>query len=170
MDILDQFSLQGRTAIVTGACYGLGISFARVLAQAGANVVLAARSVDKLRETAAMVQSSGVKAMVTECDVTIPDSVSQMVSEAWDTFGRADVLVNNAGVAAEIGIMPERIPDEVFAMTMPRTSTDCSPAVERSPRASWPTDAAAQSSTLRRSPGWPPSHTSPPRTRHRRRQ
>src|SRR5215210_6680343 len=98
---LDRFSLEGRTAIVTGASYGLGVSFARVMAEAGANVVLAARSVDKLRETAAMVEGNGVKAMVSECDVTIPAAVAQMVSDAWETFGRADVLVNNAGVAAD---------------------------------------------------------------------
>jgi NAD(P)-dependent dehydrogenase (short-subunit alcohol dehydrogenase family) len=118
MNTLDRFSLHGRTAIVTGASYGLGVAFATVLAEAGANVVLAARSVDKLRETAAIVEGSGVKAMVRECDVTIPTDVAQMVSDAWDTFGRVDVLINNAGVAADTGIMPERIPDEVFAMTM----------------------------------------------------
>src|SRR5688572_7426782 len=115
---LDRFSLTGRTTIVTGASSGLGVSFARTLAEAGANVVLAARRVDKLQEVASMVESYGVKALVQGCDVTESTAVARAVANAWDAFGRVDVLVNNAGVAAEVGIMPERIPDEIFAATM----------------------------------------------------
>lgn len=115
---LDRFSLEGRTAIVTGASYGLGVSFARTMAEAGANVVLAARSVDKLQEISPLIEAFGVKSLVQECDVTDSAAVAQTVENACDTFGRVDVLVNNAGVVAEVGVMPERIPDELFASTM----------------------------------------------------
>jgi NAD(P)-dependent dehydrogenase (short-subunit alcohol dehydrogenase family) len=118
MGTLDRFSLAGKTAIVTGASYGLGVAFARTLAEAGANVVLAARSVDKLREVASQVEAFGVKALAHACDVTDPAAVAATVDAACETFGRVDVLVNNAGVAADTGIMPERIPDAVFAATM----------------------------------------------------
>jgi NAD(P)-dependent dehydrogenase (short-subunit alcohol dehydrogenase family) len=115
---IEQFSLAGRTAIVTGASYGLGVRFATTLAEAGANVVLAARSVDKLAETASKVEALGVKALVQPCDVTDPEAVKATVAAAWETFGRADILVNNAGAVAEAGVVPERIPDEAFAATV----------------------------------------------------
>ena len=115
---LEQFSLADRTAIVTGASYGLGVRFATTLAEAGANVVLAARSADKLADTAAKVEALGVKALVQPCDVTDPAAVKAVVAATWDTFGRADILVNNAGAVAEAGMVPERIPDELFATTV----------------------------------------------------
>ena len=61
MSSADQFSLEGKTAFVTGASYGLGVGFARALAEAGANVVLAARSVDKLTDVATQLDGLGVK-------------------------------------------------------------------------------------------------------------
>ena len=103
MATIDSFALTGRTAIVTGASYGLGVRMATTLAEAGANVVLAARSVDKLQETAALVEAYGVKALVQACDVTDPAQVVATVEATWATFGRADILVNNAGFIAEIG-------------------------------------------------------------------
>jgi NAD(P)-dependent dehydrogenase (short-subunit alcohol dehydrogenase family) len=115
---LDLFSLKGRTAIVTGASYGLGARMAVTLADAGANVVLAARTLDKLAAVATLVEAKGVNALVQGCDVTDMDQVKATVRAAWETFGRVDILVNNAGVIAETGGMPERIPDEMFAQTM----------------------------------------------------
>ena len=118
MGFADRFSLKGKTAFVTGASYGLGVGFAKTLADAGANVVLAARSVDKLQDVAKEVDAMGVKTLVQACDVTDPASVKAAIAASWDAFGRVDILVNNAGVIAETGIMPERIPDEMFAQTM----------------------------------------------------
>ena len=118
MNTLAQFTLQGRTALVTGASYGLGTRFAKVLAEAGANTVLAARSTDKLAAVAAEVERLGVKALPIGCDVTVPAQVAATVSQAWETFGRVDILVNNAGVAADAGVMPERITDALFAQTI----------------------------------------------------
>ena len=118
MGTLERFSLKGRTALVTGASYGLGVRFACTLAEAGANVVVAARSADKLKDVAVAVEKLGVRSLAQECDVTDPAAVTDMVAAAWDTFGRVDVLVNNAGVIAEAGIMPERTMDDLFEKTM----------------------------------------------------
>lgn len=118
MDVLNALSLAGRTAIVTGASYGLGVRMSTTLAEAGANVVLAARSVDRLEDTARLVEATGVKSLVQACDVSDPQQVKATVAAAWDAFGRVDILVNNAGVIAEGGFVPERIPDEFFAQTM----------------------------------------------------
>lgn len=118
MATLDLFTLARKTALVTGASYGLGARFATTLAEAGANVVVAARSVDKLEQTAKAVEEHGVKALVQACDVTDGEQVQATVAAAWETFGRVDVLVNNAGVIADMAIMAEKIPDALFAQTI----------------------------------------------------
>ena len=112
------FSVEGRTAIVTGASSGLGVRFAQVLSQAGASVVLAARRQDQLDQVAKEIEAGGGTALALRCDVGDPASVKEMVAAAFDRFGTVDILVNNAGVSAEAGIMPERVPDELFAQTI----------------------------------------------------
>ena len=112
------FDISGKTAIVTGASYGLGVTMAETFAEAGANVVLAARSKEKLADLAAAIESRGGKALSVECDVTDSASVKAMVDAARARFGRVDILVNNAGVSAEAGYMPERVPDDLFALTI----------------------------------------------------
>jgi NAD(P)-dependent dehydrogenase (short-subunit alcohol dehydrogenase family) len=109
------FDLSGRTAIVTGASYGLGVTFAESLAEQGANLVLAARSEDKLNEVARMLTSRGTKAIAVKCDVGDAVQVKQLMKTAAERFGRIDVLVNNAGIVPEAGMVAERVPDEVFA-------------------------------------------------------
>jgi NAD(P)-dependent dehydrogenase (short-subunit alcohol dehydrogenase family) len=96
---LDLFRLDGKVAVVTGASSGLGVGFARALAQAGADVVLAARRVDRLAETAAIVESEGRRALAVACDVSDPEACTNVIARAMEEFGRVDVLVNNAGVA-----------------------------------------------------------------------
>ena len=112
------FTLKGKTALVTGASYGLGVTFAETLAGAGANLVLAARSLDKLQALAARLTAAGHKALAVKCDVGNPEDVAAMVAAGWQHFGRIDVLVNNAGVVAEATIVPEKIPHELFEQTM----------------------------------------------------
>src|SRR5690606_33922013 len=90
------FDLTGRTALVTGASSGLGVTFARALAAAGANVVLAARRTDKLEEVAAGVEADGGRALVVTCDVTDPEQNDAAVKAAVDTFGGLDIAVANA--------------------------------------------------------------------------
>jgi NAD(P)-dependent dehydrogenase (short-subunit alcohol dehydrogenase family) len=112
------FDVAGKTAIVTGASYGLGVAFAETLAAAGANVVLAARSKEKLDVVARGIEQRGGTALSQVCDVADPASVKAMVEAAVKRFGRIDVLVNNAGISAEAGMMPEKVPDDLFVQTI----------------------------------------------------
>jgi NAD(P)-dependent dehydrogenase (short-subunit alcohol dehydrogenase family) len=89
------FRLDGRVAIVTGASSGLGDRFARVLHGAGANVVLAARRLDRLERLAGELEG----AIPVECDVSVPDDVERLVAATLERCGTVDVLVNNAGFA-----------------------------------------------------------------------
>ncbi|MFC6093604.1 SDR family NAD(P)-dependent oxidoreductase [Saccharothrix lopnurensis] len=101
MGILDRFRLDGQVAIVTGASSGLGVAFAKGLAEAGADVVLAARRADRLRDTAALVEGAGRRALVVPADVARPEDCRE-VARAAAAFGRVSVLVNNAGVASAV--------------------------------------------------------------------
>ena len=95
--ILDKFDLTGRTAIVTGGGRGLGRAMALALAEAGADIVVAARTVDQLEEAAALVRERGRRALVSPCDVTESAQVNAMVERAYAEFGQIDILINNAG-------------------------------------------------------------------------
>lgn len=98
MSILDKFRLDGRVVIVTGASSGLGVAFAKAAAEAGADVVLAARRVDKLAQTAELIDSVGGRSITVATDVVDPDQCTAMVEAAVKEFGKVDVLINNAGV------------------------------------------------------------------------
>src|SRR6185436_13607548 len=98
MTILERFRIDDRVAVVTGASSGLGVAFAQALAEAGANVVLGARRIDRLEDTRALVETAGRRAIAVRTDVTEPHDCQALVRAAMDEFGRVDILVNNAGV------------------------------------------------------------------------
>ena len=98
MPVLDMFSLTDKVVIVTGASSGLGVAFAQAFAEAGADVVLAARRVDKLKDTAALVEATGRRALCVATDVADPDQCQAAVDAAVAEFGKVDILINNAGV------------------------------------------------------------------------
>ncbi len=102
MGVLDLFRLDGKVAVVTGASSGLGVAFARALAEAGADVVLAARRVDRLEETRALVEETGRRAVVVATDVASPERCQALADAAVAGLGRVDVLVNNAGVGTAV--------------------------------------------------------------------
>ncbi|SDK81011.1 SDR family oxidoreductase [Natronorubrum texcoconense] len=93
-------SLEGNTAIVTGASSGIGAATCRAFAAEGANVVLAARSEDKLTELADELETEhDVETLVVPTNVREEDAVDHLIEETVDTFGGIDVLVNNAGLS-----------------------------------------------------------------------
>jgi NAD(P)-dependent dehydrogenase (short-subunit alcohol dehydrogenase family) len=98
----DMFRLDGKVAIVTGASSGIGVAFAQSLAEAGADVVLGARRVEKLADTAKLVEAAGRRALTVATDVADPAQCQALVDAAMAEFGRVDVLVNNAGVGTAV--------------------------------------------------------------------
>jgi NAD(P)-dependent dehydrogenase (short-subunit alcohol dehydrogenase family) len=95
-----QIDLAGRVALVTGASSGLGMQFAKTLAQAGAGVVLAARRIERLKTLRAEIESLGGDAHVVGLDVTDTDSIAAAVAHAETEMGAIDILVNNSGVSS----------------------------------------------------------------------
>jgi NAD(P)-dependent dehydrogenase (short-subunit alcohol dehydrogenase family) len=102
MNVLDTFRLDGKVAVVTGASSGLGVAFAQALAQAGADLVLGARRVERLPETGALVEAENRKFVSLKTDVTNPDDCTALIALAIERFGRVDILVNNAGVGTAV--------------------------------------------------------------------
>lgn len=94
--------LRAQTAIVTGASRGIGRATALELARCGANVVLVARRLDALEETAAEIRALGAQSWATACDVSSYAGVEQLVRGALERFPSLDILVNNAGIIEPI--------------------------------------------------------------------
>ena len=93
------FSLTNRRAVVTGASRGIGRTIALTLAQAGADVAVAARTLPDLEEVAAHIRDLGRRSLAVRCDVTNPQQVEAMAKAVLEAFGGVDILVNNAGSA-----------------------------------------------------------------------
>jgi len=97
MAILDDFSLTGTRAVVTGAGKGIGRGIALCLAEAGADVVVGARSVDEIESVAAEVAALGRRSLAHRTDVTEAGGLESLGTAAADFLGGIDVWVNNAG-------------------------------------------------------------------------
>ena len=102
MSVLDRFDLTDKAAIVTGAGRGIGAACALAFADAGADVVLAARTKEQLDDVAAQIAERGRRGVVVPCDVSDTANLEELVQRAIDELGRVDVVVNNAG-----GSMPQ---------------------------------------------------------------
>lgn len=98
--ILERFAVTGKVAVVTGAGRGIGAASAVGLAQAGADVVLSARTEDQLRKVAAEVEAAGRRALVVPADLSDLDAAAGLAAAAVEEFGRLDIVVNNVGGAA----------------------------------------------------------------------
>ena len=111
--ILDNFSLEGKVAVITGAGRGLGRAMAIRFANCGADIVAASRTVAQLEETAAAVRAVGRRCLIKPTDVTHSDQVNGMVEAAIAEFGKIDILINNAGIDQDsLGKRIEKLTDE----------------------------------------------------------
>jgi len=98
MHVKDLFKIEGKIALITGGGAGLGAQMATALAEAGADVALAARKIERCEAAAEKIRGeTGVKTMALRCDVADPDEVKSMVDSVLRKFGRIDILVNNSG-------------------------------------------------------------------------
>jgi 7-alpha-hydroxysteroid dehydrogenase len=97
--ILDRFRVTGRVAVVTGAGRGIGAATAIALAQAGADVLISARTEDQLAKVAREIEAAGRRAVIVPADLTDPDAAAGLASAAAAAFGRLDIVVNNVGGA-----------------------------------------------------------------------
>jgi len=94
------FSVEGKVAIVTGAGRGIGKAIALVLAEAGADITVVARTREQIERTAEEIRQSGRKALAIPADVTKEDNVNEVVERTLSQFGKVDILVNNAGISS----------------------------------------------------------------------
>ena len=106
------FSIAGRTAVITGGGRGAGAAIARMLAASGASVLVAARTESEVARVAAELCAAGATASAATCDVSDPRSVQDLAALARKTYGRVDILINNAAMTVKGG--GERS-DEYFA-------------------------------------------------------
>ncbi len=98
MNVNQLFDLSGKTAIVTGGGRGIGNFIATGLAEAGADVVIASRKMEKLEGAAEEISKLGVKCIPAKCDMSKKEDIDALVDLAMDKFGKIDILVNNAGI------------------------------------------------------------------------
>lgn len=111
MNVMSQFDLSGKVAIVTGGNGGLGEAFAHALAEAGAQVAIAARGHARSLEVVKALQDAGHRAMAVEVDLTQPEAADTLLDEVEATLGPVDIFLNNAGAchhAPALDVTPEQ--------------------------------------------------------------
>ncbi|MCK0746564.1 SDR family oxidoreductase [Chromohalobacter nigrandesensis] len=111
MNVMSQFDLSGKVAVVTGGNGGLGEAFAHALAQVGASVAIAARRHEQSLKVVEALQAAGHRAMAVEVDITQPGAADALLDEVEATLGPVDIFLNNAGAcqhAPALDVTPER--------------------------------------------------------------
>ena len=105
MGILNDFSLEGKVALVTGASYGIGFAIATAYAQAGATIVFNDIKQELVDKGVAAYKEEGIEAHGYVCDVTNEEAVTEMVKKIEEEVGVIDILVNNAGIIKRIPML-----------------------------------------------------------------
>lgn len=116
------FDLQGRVAVVTGASSGLGRQMAIGFAKQGADLVILARRLEKLKKVAEEIKSYGVRCLPLQCDVTESNAVNKAANAAKEYYGKVDILVNNAGASRNAGVLEMSDEDWNFTLQADLTS------------------------------------------------
>ena len=132
MNVLETFALTGKRALITGGNRGLGRAFALALAEAGADVAIAARDTDRNAAVAAEIEARGRRGLALQADITDPDDVRRLVADVTTEFGGIDILVNNAGIAIHRPSLD--VPPEEWQQVLDLNLTalwNCSTAVAR---------------------------------------
>jgi len=104
--ITEEYRVDGKVAIVTGAGRGIGKAIALALAEAGADITVVARTREQVEETAEEIRKLGHKALAIPADVSQEDQIKRVVEQTVSQFGKIDILVNNAGIAVRKPIAP----------------------------------------------------------------
>ena len=110
MKALDLFDLSGKLAMISGGGDGIGRTMATGLAEAGSDIVVFSRRLEKCEEAAHEIEKCGVRALALQCDITRENDVDRVVSQAMKNFNKIDILVNNSG--RTWGAAPEEMPYE----------------------------------------------------------
>jgi len=121
MSVMDLFKLEGKVAVVTGSSRGLGLWMSEALAEAGANIVMCARKLERCVEAANTVAQIGVRTLAVQCDVSDPESVKYLVDKTMSEFGKIDILINNAGFIWEEP--PEKVSLDTWNKTLAINAT-----------------------------------------------
>jgi len=132
MNVLDTFALRGKRALITGGNRGLGRAFALALAEAGADVAIAARDTDRNTAVAAEIEARGHRGLAIQADITDHDDVRRLVADVTTELGGIDILVNNAGIAIHRPSLD--VPPEEWQQVLDLNLTalwNCSTAVAR---------------------------------------
>jgi NAD(P)-dependent dehydrogenase (short-subunit alcohol dehydrogenase family) len=130
--ISEQLSLAGKTALVTGSGRGLGRAMALAMAEAGADLVITARTMEEITAVGKEVEQRGRRAWVTPCDVTKTDDVEAMATKAIEALGKIDILVNNAGGGRQKPVLEMTDEEWHWGIDLNLTSTFiCSRAIGR---------------------------------------
>ena len=116
------FNLKGRVAVISGASSGLGKQMAKGFAEAGADLVILARRVEKLEELKAELETLGVKVLACKCDVTLTEDIDNAAKAAEKEFGKVDILVNCAGSSKDKGVLDMNDEEWDFTIATDETS------------------------------------------------
>ena len=116
------FNLKGRVAVISGASSGLGKQMSRGFAEAGADLVILARRIEKLEELKVELEGLGVRVLPIKCDVTSAEDIDNAAKLAESTFGKVDILVNCAGSSKDKGVLDMNDEEWDFTIATDETS------------------------------------------------